>query len=338
MRAPGGAKVDNMDSRSETGSRDGRGFTIIEMLVAFLLFSIVTGSAIGLLMSQRRLYDVQADSMDLRRNVRTAVDLVASELRSIPPSGFVYGDEDSLTVRFPYRWGLVCGYLNKEPPTKDVPVPPPAPDAEIYLPVITDGLFSGQTMSGFGFLDEDDRWVYIESATAPWTDSLHVSATQSCQVGPSIKTTKDSFDKEGNLLNPPEEVTNPDDRSYGQFFGFLAYTGFEAYQGAQVIAFTYVTYRFGPSVFDPGTRALYRVTPDGPQELAGYFDSDSGFDYLEADGKAGNKLNNLNQIDKTVAIRIKAFTTKTSQAGGQLMTLDFDASVVVPLRNIVGGE
>ena len=76
MRAPGGAKVENMDSQSETGSRDGRGFTIIEMLVAFVLFAIVTGSAIGLLMSQRNLYDVQADRIDLQRNVRTVVELV----------------------------------------------------------------------------------------------------------------------------------------------------------------------------------------------------------------------------------------------------------------------
>ncbi|HKJ01191.1 MAG TPA: prepilin-type N-terminal cleavage/methylation domain-containing protein, partial [Longimicrobiales bacterium] len=61
-----------------------KGFTLVELLVSMVLFSIVIASATGLLMSQRNLYDVQNDKIALQTSVRAAVDLVASELRMIP--------------------------------------------------------------------------------------------------------------------------------------------------------------------------------------------------------------------------------------------------------------
>ena len=334
MRAPGGAQVIDMDSQSETESREGKGFTIIEMLVSFVLFAVVMGSAVGLLMSQRSLYDVQSDRMDLQRNVRAAVDLVAGELRSLPPGGVISGDADSLTVRFPVRWGLACGYLNKEAPSKNPtdPPPPPAPDAEIYMPTDTDPLFADHPQSGLGFRDTAGVWTFIEGSTQPWEDSLFVASLVYCTMGPSAKVRVDKFDKEGNLVERAD-TAGPD---YARFMGYYAYVGFEAYQGAQIIAYTNVTYRFGPSVFDPGSRALFRITPDGAQELAGLFDTDSGFVYYLENGQVKTVLP-PGHLDKLSSIRIKAFATIDNQAGGASRTLDYDATVDVTLRNF-GGE
>jgi hypothetical protein len=127
------------------------------------------------------------------------------------------------------------------------------------------------------------------------------------------------------------------DFEYGLFTDFLTYTGFEGYQGAQIVAFSTITYRFGPSTFEPGTRAIFRDNPDGPQELAGLFDNDAGFEYILSNGTVLTSLTTQAQIDDLVAIRILAFTTKDNQAGGTSRTLDYDAEVLVQLRNF-GGE
>jgi prepilin-type N-terminal cleavage/methylation domain-containing protein len=306
-----------MDPQTETGSSDAKGFTMIELLVSFVLFAIVMGSAISLLMSQRALYDVQGDRMELQRNVRAAVGLVAGELRSVPDGGVVEGKPDSVVVRYPIRWGLVCGNLNTT-------------DAEVYMPDMTDVLFTDETQTGLAFRGADSVWVFVEepSTSQPWEDSLYVESTVFCTSGPGAKLRETKFDKEGNIT----EAGDTAQAFYRRFFDYLTYVGEEAYQGAQMIAYTEVTYRFGPSVFEPGTRALFRVTSAGEQELSGLFDSDSGFEYVLENGNVHTTLPN-GQADNVAEIRINAFATKDNQSGGRARTLDYDATVTVPLRN-----
>jgi len=333
MRTPGGTQVIDMDSQSETGSKEGKGFTLIEMIVSFVLFAVVMSSAVGLLMSQRNLYDVQSDRLELQRNVRVAVDLVAGEIRSLPPGAIISGVEDSVVVRFPIRWGLVCGHLNKALPSKDPSDPPaaPGPDAEIYIPVDIDPLFAPQPQDGIGFRDTDGTWTFVEDEEQPWGDVALIETFLFCTEGPGRKVREDKFDKDGDLVSRGDTAANPD---YARFMGFYSYVGFEAYQGAQIIVYTNVTYRFGPSEFDPGSLALFRNTSDGPQELAGLFDDDSSFEYVWDNGSVQSRLNNQNQIDRVVKIRINASATILNQAGGESRTLDYDASIDVPLRNI----
>ena len=240
---------------------------MIELLVAFVLFAIVMGSTVSLLMSQRGLYDVQADRMALQRNVRAAVDLVASELRSIPAGGVIEGEADSVVVRYPIRWGLVCGYINKanvKAPDPEIP----APDAEIYMPDMSDPLYSAETQTGLGFRGADSVWVFIEDdgSPQPWEDSLYIESQVFCSAGPGAKVRTDKFDKEGNLTEAGDTL---DTAHFRRFFDYYTYVGSEAYDGAQVIAYSEVTYRFGASAFESGTRALFRITSEGEQELSG---------------------------------------------------------------------
>lgn len=332
MRESCGGNLKEMDERADNASGEGKGFTIIELLVAFVLFSVVVGSSISLLMSQRALYDVLGDRQALQRNVRAAVDLVASDLRSIPFGGVIEGREDSVVVRYPIRWGLVCGHLNKQAPSKDPldPPPPPAPDAEIYMPIMADPIYAF-TQTGLGFRGADSVWVFIDEAGTPqpWEDSLYVESTVFCTEGPGAKVRTDKFDKEGNLVEVGDTLLP----QYRRFFDYYTYVGSEAYANAQVIAYSTVTYRFGPSVFEPGTRALFRITSDGEQELSGLFDSDSGFEYILENGVVHTNLP-PGQIANLVEIRIKAYATKDNVGGGATRTLDYDATVGVPLRNL----
>ena len=314
---------------ADTELSEAKGFTVIELLVASVLFVVVMASAVNLLMSQRALYDVQGDRMALQRNVRAAVDMVASELRSIPAGGVIEGAADSVVVRYPIRWGLVCGYANKTK-VKEGEEEIPAPDAEIYMPTMDDLLFSEEVQTGLGFRGADSVWTFIQDdgAPQPWEDSLYVESTVYCAAGPGAKVRKDSFDKEGNLIASGDTV-QPD---YRRFLGYYSYVGSEAYQGAQVIAYSKVTYRFGSSAFEPGTRALFRITPSGAQELSGLFDTDAGFEYVVKNGTVYSNLPAGQEVN-LVEIRIKAFATIDNQAGGRERTLDYDATVSVPLRN-----
>jgi len=332
MSAPGGANVTEMEQRTDTESGDGKGFTIIELLVAFVLFAVVMGSTVSLLMSQRALYDVQGDRMALQRNVRAAVDLVASELRSIPAGGIIAATADSLVVRYPIRWGLVCGYINKtavKAPDPEIP----APDAELYMPDMNDPLYSAEAQTGLGFRGADSVWVFIDDdgSPQPWEDSIYLESQVFCSAGPGAKVRTDKYDKEGNLTEAGDTLNTV--AQYRRFFGYYSYVGSEAYDGAQLIAYSEVTYRFGASAFEPGTRALFRITSAGEQELAGLFATDSGLEYVVANGTVYTNLPGGQEIN-LVEVRIKAFATKDNQAGGTNRTLDYDATVEVPLRNL----
>ena len=325
---PGGAHVTDMDQGTDTESSEGKGFTMIELLVAFVLFAIIMGSTVSLLMSQRTLYDVQADRMALQRNVRAAVDLLASELRSIPPGGVVKGTQDSVVVRYPIRWGLVCDYANKTN-VKDGEPEILADDADLYWPDMTDALYMNEAQSGFGFRGVDSVWTFVEDdgdPSQPWEDSLYIESAVVCTQGPGSKVRKDKFDKEGNLTEAGDTILP----TYYRFLGYLTYVGYEAYPGGQMIVYSEVVYRFGASSFEPGTRALFRITSAGEQELSGLFDTDAGFEYVVANGTVYSNLPN-GQESNLVEIRIKAFATKDSQATG--VTVSYDATVQVPLRN-----
>ena len=305
------------------------GFTLIEFLVSVVLLGVIMASAVGLLMSQRNLYDIQNDKIALQTNVRAAVDMVASELRTIPDGGVVKGAADSVVVRYPFRWGLVCGAVTP-PVIKDSKDPPPAPtDADVYMPDVSDPLFVGHAQSGIAYRDSNGDWTFVDGSTEPWESTIYAESRVTCASSPT-STEKVTYDKEGNLISG--DTTTYTGTEYRRWIGYNAYTGQNAVRGAQVIAYSTVTYRFGPSVFEPGTRALFRVTSAGAQELSGLFDDDSAFEYVLENGTTYDVLP-AGQEKNVAEILIKAFATKANQAGATDRALDYDATVHVPLRN-----
>lgn len=106
IRRPGGRLLS-----SETG------FSLVEILVYFVLALVVVASVYQLLISQNRLYLKQAELQDVRGSLRAAANFLAFELRQTSSAGGdIYAMSSSgLTIRSLQGAGVVCGIHSSAP-------------------------------------------------------------------------------------------------------------------------------------------------------------------------------------------------------------------------------
>lgn len=90
----GGPVVTSITGRTPRGGRDG--FTLVEILVALAIFSVVMTGVFGLLLLQQRAFARQGDLEEARRNLRRGIDLIERELHRAG-----YGLPSGAAVRLP---------------------------------------------------------------------------------------------------------------------------------------------------------------------------------------------------------------------------------------------
>jgi prepilin-type N-terminal cleavage/methylation domain-containing protein len=90
-------------------ARSAAGFTLVELMVALVVGGLLSGVIFQFLGGQVRFVEMQSAREEVQQNARAAVDLIGSELRTVPPvDGIEMAHEDSLTLRVPRVWGVVC--------------------------------------------------------------------------------------------------------------------------------------------------------------------------------------------------------------------------------------
>ncbi len=320
----GGSTVERPGWRARARPCDRAGFTLIETLISSVLLLLIISGVVGLMSSQRTLYDVQSDLAYLQKNVRAAVDLMAADIRTIPAGGLTAAEVDSLTIRYRIRQGAICGV-----------VPTDLSDAYMYLQVPAQ-LFAGHVQSGFAILEPGDSvWDYYEETDSlPVVPLLLADSVCTTYAPPAPPAKGKKKDEDPPPPGPPPSVVA--DPGYVRFDNLAIYHGSVPPVKSLFIVYTDVTYKLAPSEFEPGTRALFRNMPGVTQELAGLFSNGAGFEYVLRDGSVLTSVGG-GQLADIVEVRIKAWGYKTRQVNGKAQTRRFEATVKVPLRNVRGG-
>jgi prepilin-type N-terminal cleavage/methylation domain-containing protein len=85
-----------------------RGFTLVELLVGSVLVGILGIALINILQGDSRFASRQDAMVSARRTARGGLNVMAPELRMVSDGGVVAVAPDSVTIRVPYAFGVVC--------------------------------------------------------------------------------------------------------------------------------------------------------------------------------------------------------------------------------------
>jgi prepilin-type N-terminal cleavage/methylation domain-containing protein len=85
------------------------GFSLAETLVSLAIMGIIGVALTRLLVTQSQFFNEQSAQMNARSVSRSATSMVIQELRMLDVGGgVVAAARDSITIRVPYRMGIVC--------------------------------------------------------------------------------------------------------------------------------------------------------------------------------------------------------------------------------------
>jgi prepilin-type N-terminal cleavage/methylation domain-containing protein len=86
------------------------GFTLIELIIAIVVSSVVLGAAYRMLAGNQRFYRAQTQIVEVQQNVRAVAQMVPSELRELAANGgdIIAMSDTGITIRAMRGFGVVC--------------------------------------------------------------------------------------------------------------------------------------------------------------------------------------------------------------------------------------
>jgi type II secretory pathway pseudopilin PulG len=230
------------------------GVSLVEVVVALTLASVLGATATGAFVTQSRFFDAQ-EKVGLARGVsRGAMNMIVTELRMLEQeNGLVSATPTRITVRAPYALGVVCGN------TMQLTISRLPAD-----PSVLSGAETGH--SGYAYRDPaTGRYTYVEGGAPPSKNGAAICAS----AGIAIYTDGGgSLDGEamqlGSVPSPAPVIGTP------------------------VLLYQRITYEFRSSVTVPGRIALWRLIEKTgvDEEIVAPFDTTAGFRFYINDGPA----------------------------------------------------
>lgn len=97
--------------------RSTRGVTLVELLVAIVVASVVMGGVFAVLVSNQRIYAVQGERILGQQTVRAGAEILATELReiSISEGDLLVMNETEVSFRAGRAFAVVCDVLGTSP-------------------------------------------------------------------------------------------------------------------------------------------------------------------------------------------------------------------------------
>lgn len=137
-----------------------RGFTLVELIIAMVLFGIVMGAAMQVILKQQRFYRGAGELLEMRNGLRQGVTMLTSDLRAVSPAAGDIHEWTRSKVAFRSTTGssIVC----LMPSTTTIVVPPSTLiqnntlTAWLVSPVVGDSVLVYDEGPGIG--NDDDVW------------------------------------------------------------------------------------------------------------------------------------------------------------------------------------
>ncbi len=96
-------------SSADPSRRRRAGFTLVELLIALVISSILITVVFQMVSGQTRVVAVQSSKEEAQQNVRGALEVISADLRGVFPAGVVEAQARQITFMQPRAWGVVCG-------------------------------------------------------------------------------------------------------------------------------------------------------------------------------------------------------------------------------------
>lgn len=149
-------------------SRDGArrearaGFTLIEILIALMISGLVVSSIFQVLQGNSRFVQLQSSREEVQQNARAALDVIAGDLRAVPPTAIVEMEADRIRFYQPRAWGVLCNTLTPSTATAWVLFPASVVPADSFYARPSWGLAVEQTGDP---LTHTGTFLFVNSTT-----------------------------------------------------------------------------------------------------------------------------------------------------------------------------
>ncbi len=279
-----------------------RGLTLIELLIAMVMTTIIVGAVLGLMISQSRFTDdMRASAMQLDQ-VRSASNFLGTEITDLTRGGVTHAGEDSIQYRVALSWGVVCGDKNQKAKTKTKETEESLVDsAAIYLEPLPQALGAPGPA---GFAVSTDGWSWEFHAVSDWA---------------GLDIVQDTIAKNACLSDAGAQSAETD--MYARFDKLTNYVDTLPSEGMIIYSYYDVSYFFRTLTGTEGL-VLYRGVDSAAQKLAWPFGESAGFAYRLADGSEVTTVSGAS-LPLIRAIQLKLPARREKRRDQELDTLEF---------------